>query len=196
MRQVICLALTAALCLFMFCGCGASSKSSDNKAQKIQEEFSSIENFDIGVNITADYGERIFEYKMKYSGNSDCGSIEVLQPESISGLVIEVLSSAGTTKLKYDGAELDTGELADTGLTPVDALPAMLSQWKRGYISDAAAEKLDGTDCILITYRISDTVLLKTWFDNATHLPIKSEISSDGYTVIYCDFENIITEQS
>lgn len=194
MRQVICILSVIVLCLCLFCGCGASEKGAENTAQKIQEEFFTMENAEIIANITADYGETVFKYKLKYRGSSDSGSIEILQPENISGLTAEVSRSLNSVKLSYDGIELDTGSLPETGLTPLDALPQMLSQWESGIFDDVFSEKLNGKDCILITCRISDTVLLKTWFDSITYLPVKADISSDGYTVINCDFENIITE--
>ena len=57
--------------------------------------------------LNADYGDRVYAYKLKYSGDMTSGSIEILEPASIAGLTVQV--SPDGTSLIYEDVTLDTG---------------------------------------------------------------------------------------
>ena len=115
-----------------------------------------------------------------------------MEPESIAGLTAEV--SVSGTSIEYDGVRLETGSLDQSGLSPIDALPVIISQWQNGYILSCGQMSVFAADAIVIETEISDKIIQKTWFDVKTHMPVRSEIMSDGYMVIECVFENVILE--
>ena len=162
------------------------------KAENICTEYASFSQFGVRALITADYGEHVLEYDMKYSGSASQGVIEIFAPETIAGLKVSV-STAEKTKLQYDGAELWAGELSEGGLDPISSLPVMINQWRGGYLESAIVERLEGGTYLAAIYSINDYTHLLTWFDMETHLPYKAEISSDGRTVIRAVFSNVTT---
>ena len=178
--------------ILLFTGCASSGKDADALALKIRAEYISAAKIETVVNITADYGEKVYPYKLRYTGSSSAGTIEVLEPDVIAGLKATVNVSGGT--LHYDGADLDTGALSPDGLSPLTALPVMLNQWQSGFITNSILETYNGTGALTVTTALSDNETQKVWFDAKTHLPIRSEISLDGRLVIACVFEDTTIE--
>lgn len=173
-----------------------SCQGTKNKGQAlaldIRTGLLAAEKLELTTTVRADYGERVYDFTFKYAGNADKGALEITAPESIAGLKAEVSVSDGT--LQYDGAVLDTGALTNDGLSPAEALPVLIAQWKSGYISGCNYEKFEDTETLAVTTDITQTVKQRTWFDVKTHLPIKAELSDNGRTVIACRFENVILE--
>lgn len=189
MRQVKILALMTALSMTL-CGC-AQGQSIEEKAIEIQKEYSAWESLDITAEVTADYGNRVYEFKLKYTGNDSEGTVEVLKPEELGGLTARI--SPDSSSLIYDGAELYLGELTADGLSPMDCIPMMIGQWSDGYIQDVVRETIDGTDTLAVTFTASEDVSITTWFEEDTNLPVKAEIYYDNSMVLWCEFENIVT---
>ena len=181
------LSIIILLCMAL---CACSSKSEASK-DDIAQEYSGFSEISVCADVTADCGDSIFEYGMKYSGSDVRGTITITAPESIAGLEIKADSASGETKLVYDGAELMAGELNEEGLNPVSAIPMMITQWKSGYVSEAQTELLDGAKLTALTYLISDETNLKTWFDPDTLLPYRAEIVTNGKTVVFCSFQDV-----
>ena len=181
----------AILTLFCAALCACSSKT-DLLKDAITHEYEDVSSLELRADITADCGDRIFEYGMKYEGSAESGTITVVSPELIAGLRVKTDFASGAASLLYDGAELMAEELDGDGLTAVSAIPAMLERWKNGYVSEAAGELLGGVKYAALTYPISGETTLKTWFDPDTLLPYRAEISASGKTVIFCSFQNVI----
>ncbi len=178
--------------LVLLSSCHGGKSKGQELALDIRASLIAAEKLEIGTVVRADYGERVYDFTFKYVGNADKGEIEITAPESIAGLTAEVSVSGGT--LKYDGAVLDTGAVTKDGLSPAEALPVLISQWQRGYISGCNFETLGDTDTLAVTTDITETVKQRTWFDVKTHLPVRSELSDNGKMVIGCQFDNVIIE--
>lgn len=178
--------------LIVLTSCASSENKADELALEIRTEFIAATRLDMTLSMTADYGNRVYEYKLTYTGDASSGTIELREPASIAGLTIK-LSVSGAV-MEYDGASLDTGVLMSNDLTPIDAIPLLISQWQKGYITECQYETYNDNDTIAVTTQISDTDMQKVWFDINTHLPIRAEISSNGTMVIACNFEDIKME--
>lgn len=189
MNKISKLLLCAVLCLFL---CSCENAGTTEKAENIGLEYAKCSEFGVRAEITADYGEHVLEYDMKYSGSASQGVIEIFAPKSIAGLKVQA-ATAEKTKLIYDGAELWAGELSKNGLDPVSSLPVMINQWRGGYVESSIVERLDGGTYLAVIHSIDDSTRLLTWFDMETHLPYKAEISSDSRTVIRAVFKNVTT---
>ena len=96
--------------------------------------------------------------------------------------------------MEYDGAVLDTGAVTEDGLSPAEALPVLISQWQTGYISGCNFEKLGDSETLAVTTDITETVRQRSWFDAKSRLPVRSELTDGGKTVITCEFENVVIE--
>jgi len=195
LRKAAILALTIALCLFLT-ACGGKS-GTDSLAEEIKKEYSGIENMTLIVSVRADYGSRVYDYKLRCEVDNDEMVIEVVEPEGIKGLKAHVTENG--IGLEYEGTTLDTGELFGKGLSPLEAIPLMIDAWKSGYITETRSEKVDQTDTIAVTFDLkpagSEKDLTHTvWFDKENHLPVKAELIYGGYRIIDCVFGNVILE--
>lgn len=172
--------------------CQGSKTKAEELALDIRTSLLEANKLEITTTVRADYGERVYDFTFKYSGNADKGEIEITAPDSIAGLKAEVSVSGGT--LKYDGAVLDTGAVTKDGLSPAEAIPVLILQWRSGYISGCNFEKFGDTETLAMTTDITQTVSQRTWFDVRTYLPVRAELSENGKMVIACQFENVTIE--
>lgn len=186
------LALTIALCLVL-CSCSkGGADTATEKALEMRTMFLESSNVTITSTLKADYGDKIYTFRLRYTGSADGGTIEVLSPDSLAGVKARIAQDG--TSLEYDGAIIDTGTITSSGLTPIEAFPLMLSLWQNGYISACGFETYEGTDAVAADIDISDTAAHRVWIDAETLLPIHAELSENGRAVILCDFENITAE--
>ncbi len=186
MRQVASLALMTAI-LAAMCSCAVTDGGkAQEQALELRTKYISAESYELTAKITADYGDRLFEYVICCVGDGDTCELKVLEPESIAGLMAEVTD--GGLEISYDGAELSAGALDGDGLEPAGAVPLMISMWQSGYISGAVYEKYSGSDTLKVTYRVTDGETLQTWFFKDSGMPMRAEILSSGRRVIACEF--------
>lgn len=191
LRRAAVAALGGILCLTLVsCGGALAGSSNEEKALSIRAEYIGAVSIEMTVALKADYGDRVYEYTLKYTGDTNSGELEVMEPEIIAGLKAEVSNS--DVSLKYDGAVLDTGAITEDGMTPIEAIPTMINAWKSGYISECYTEKLDETNTLVIVIDLSEGLSQRTWFDVTTNLPVKSETVSGEFVVIECKFENAL----
>ncbi len=177
--------------LFILCSC-SSANSGQDLALDIRENLLNASKLELTTDVTADYGDRVYQFTFTYTGNADKGALLITAPEAVAGLRAEVSVSGGT--LSYDGAELDTGALTLSGLSPAKSIPILLSQWQSGYISGCDYEKLANTETLAVKTDITETESQRTWFDVKKHLPIRSELSENGRMVVACTFDNVVIE--
>lgn len=189
MKRALLLALMIILALSA--GCAGGGDKDREKILEIRALYIGAEVFEAKVDMTADYGDRVYKYKLTYSGNGAKGELSVLEPMNIKGLI--ALIDGTDVVLKYDGAILDTGAFSTSGISPIEAFPLMINAWQKGFISSHYRERLGEHDCMVAEIDMTeiggtDTILHKVWFAADTGLPVKAEITSGGFTVISCDF--------
>lgn len=192
MRQVKTLARMIPLILIFLLSACASKSSGQELALDIRADLLKAAKIELKTDVTADYGDRVYQFTFAYTGNADAGEITITAPEDIAGLKAHVSVSGGT--ISFDGAELDTGPLSGDGLSPAASVPVLLSQWQSGAISGCNYEKLGKNDALAVTTAVTETVSQRTWFDVKTRLPLRSELSQNGKMVIACSFENVVIE--
>lgn len=137
------------------------------------------------ADIIADYGSIVHMFTLHF--DTEIARIEVLAPQIIAGVSIEV--SEGNTVLHFADTVLDTGPLTEDGLSPLAALPMIVSQWKDGHILTTHYETFHGISTVVMQTAISDHVRKFTWFDNETGFPIKSELLDGGTLILTVAFE-------
>ncbi|MDR2615408.1 MAG: hypothetical protein LBC28_02400 [Oscillospiraceae bacterium] len=187
LRAGIALILTTAIAAFA-ASCAGNSRRAEEKMLELRAELLASESLTATADIRADYGERVFDFKIKYTGGAELGEIAILEPESLAGVTARV--EDGGASLRYDGAALDTGPLGD-GLSPAGILPTLISEWKTGFVDMVREEKLGGRAALAMTSALTDRTSQTTWFDEITGLPIRAEAESDGRTALIVEFENV-----
>ena len=173
--------------LIFLCSCAFSPQSA---AEKIQNTLSETEEFTLTANIKADHGQRISEFKIecRYDGDAE---LEIIKPEIIRGVTAKY--DGEKYELSYGGNAVTTGAVTRNGLSPAEAIPVLINQWKTGYITASSYEKINGIDAVYFRSDITDSIFQGTWFEKDSARPVHSEIYEDRNLVIICDFED--TEQ-
>ena len=137
--------------------------------------------------ITADYGQRVYEYEMDAVLEGEEWTLTLTAPETVAGMTARYDGTEGT--LEYDGVWTETGTLDEGGLTPVSAFPALISAARGGYITACALEEEENllrVDCGDPTTSPGKGREAALWFDAATRELVKGEIYVDGFRVIAC----------
>ena len=119
---ILCLLLSA-------CGGGELGDRSEQLALDIRGDYLAMTACTATAEMTADYGQRVYEYSME--GET---VLSITAPENIAGIQARIQN--GETALEYDGVRLETGPLNEQGLSPVDALPVLLAAAREGFIAE------------------------------------------------------------
>lgn len=199
MRRVIC-ALMMTLILLTGCSRGGQGAggSAEELAMNIRTEYLAMTACHASVDITADYGQRVYEYSMDISWQKNGETrLTVTEPENIAGITARIQD--GKSYLEYDGASLETGVLSGTGLSPIEVVPAALNYILSGYIGECAFETVDEHELLWFCCRDPEAesgvgTEAAFWFDAETHALTQAEIMSDGYCVVRCVFQEFTKE--
>ena len=117
--------LVCVLMIILLTGCGAAEGSeAEELALTIRGEYLAIDSCAVQAAITADYGQRVYQYEMAAAVNGDETVLTLSAPETVAGLTARITGEDGL--LEFDGVAVETGPLDGQGLTPVSALPALL----------------------------------------------------------------------
>lgn len=185
-KCVVCVLMTTLL----LAGCGKAGVSeAEELALTIRGEYLAMESCAARAAVTADYGQRVYQYEMTVSVNGEETTLTLSAPETVAGLTARLTGEENL--LEFDGVSVETGPLDDDGLTPVSALPALLEAARSGYMTACALEedgallRIDCGDPEGTPGAGTETAL---WFDASTHALTRGEISVDGFRAILCEF--------
>ena len=124
-RCVGVLVLTMTLCLTLTCCGGEGGSQAEQLALDIRGEYLAMSGCAASMEVTADYGQRVYEYSVDLTWQREGESVLTLTaPENVAGVTARL--TEGETALDYDGVRVETGPLDDTGLSPVSAVPVLL----------------------------------------------------------------------
>lgn len=188
--------------LVLLTGCSRGEQSTAHAAEElalnIRAEYLTMTACTAAVDITADYGQRVYEYSTDMAWSKDGETrLTVTAPEKIAGITARIRD--GSSFLEFDGASLETGVLSGTGLSPIEALPAVLDYIGSGYIG-AFDFEMNGEEKFL-WFICRDPgcqpgvgIEAAFWFDPTSHALKRAEILSDGYCVVRCEFREFSME--
>ena len=172
----------------LLAGCGRLEVSeAEQLALEIRGEYLELERCSASLEITADYGQRVYQFEMDAQVQGEDAVLTLTAPETVAGLTARWAGEAGT--LEYDGVAVETGSLDPEGLEPVSAFPVLLEAARSGYLTacaleeDGAVLRVDCGDPAGTPGQGTETTL---WFDCGTHALLRGEIRVDGFRVIGC----------
>ena len=179
-----------ALLLLTACGGGGEQSQAEELALTVRGEYLAMERLSAQVELTADYGERVYDFALTAAVSGEETVLTLTQPEWVAGLTARITGEEG--RLEYDGLMVETGPLDGEELSPMSALPELLAAARSGYMAECALE--EGEDgAALLRVRCGDPEQrpgtgreVTLWFDGDSHALRRGEISVDGRRVITC----------
>lgn len=175
--------------ILLLAGCGPAKVSqAEELALTIRGEYLEMTTCSSKLSITADYGQRVYQYEVDAAVEGENTTLTLTAPETVAGMTARFTGEEGL--LEYDGVWTETGTLDEEGLTPASAFPALLEAARSGYITACALaeeETLLRVDCGDPTGSPGEGREISLWFDPTTHALVKGEISVDGFRVILCE---------
>ena len=170
----------------------AEGETADDLALKLRGEYLAAERCSGTACVTADYGQRVYQYELEFQSNEEETLLTLTAPETVAGLTARLSWKEGSV-LEYDGAVIETGPLNQDGLTPVSSIPSMLRTVREGYLDACVLEESEEGTTLRLTSRDpeqdpgkgTETVL---WFDPNMFQLLRGEIWQDGFCVIQCEF--------
>lgn len=186
-RSLLLLTATSALLLT---GCTGGGSSTKGKLEAAQSVYRTMSGCTAQAEITADYGQRVYGYTVDLTVKGGSGVMTVKEPENLAGTVLTW--SDGETRLAFDGAELDTGALSDSGLSPADAMPTILTACQGGEIVDCCMEEQAGAQVLHGTLDLDGDQggQIQCWFQPDSYGLLRAELSQDGVTVVTMQFSD------
>lgn len=182
------------LLFLVVASCGTlGNTDNDQLALKIRGEYLAAQMCQGTMSVTADYGQRVYNYKMTFQWEPRGDLIlTVTEPENLAGITARV--SQGKSMLEYDGVRLETGSLAQNVASPIDGFPLLLTDIREGYIAECGAEMLGQQQALRICCRDPNQMPGQgiegvIWFDWETHAMLRGELRSDGNTIVSFDLD-------
>ena len=175
--------------LLVLTACGEGNVTSSLDA-KFRQQYAGLTGFSARAQVTADYGERVYQYELSLTGDLTQGSLEVLSPENIAGTGFSWSDGGGS--VSYEGVTLETGSLSSDGLSPTDAMPMILNTLVTGKQLSAGEQTLEGEETVFLELANpaypdeSSTVLL--WLAREDGAMRRAEVTREGTTVVTYDF--------
>lgn len=184
-KRILIVVLFAVILMFSSCSEGFDG------ASECARRFSSVSAMDARVRIIADFPSREATYIVDYTYKKDGDdALTIRAPENVAG--VGAVISKGSASLTFDGASLETGELSKNGISPLSAIPSLISVWNGGNIAEAHYMNLGENETAFVITRISSPdgeTEYRTWFLKDNCAPVRAEIFSDGRRIIQCEFE-------
>ena len=192
---------SAVMCVLMMtlllsaCGGAGGESGPQEQALTIRGEYLEAAVCTARLNVTADYGQRVYTYSVDVTVAGEDTVLTVAAPEEVAGVTARL--SGADSRLEYDGTVLETGPLDGEGLTPLGAVPALLESARSGFMDSCTTQLLGERDTLRVACRDPEVPAgqgreTTLWFDSQTHALVRGEIAVDGYRVILCEFEQFV----
>lgn len=191
--------LSCVLMITLLTACAAGGEDPEVAAGVVQDTYRAMEGCTATVGLTAEIGTKVYTFTLEADCRREGDTVlTVTAPELLAGITARVRPQE--TVLEYDGAGLSLGNLDGQGLTPLNAVPAILYEAAKGYTADCVWADPDRTQLTVTTrdpaaaagagteyrmrFRRSDCALLQ------------AEISAGGVQVLTADFQNFTFTQA
>lgn len=198
MRRELC-ALMMTLVLPL-AACGGEGNQAEQGLQEIRGRYLEMTGCSGHADLVADYGQRVYTYGIDFYWQREGETLLTLTaPENVAGTVAHI--AAGETALEYEGIMLETGPLNPAGLSPVDAIPALLAYAREGFVAECVLEETEQGQQLRTLCRDPEAepgtgTEAELWFDLETGSFLRGEVSEDGFRVIQCDISRFAMELS
>lgn len=173
---------------------GGGEQTAEEEARQVRTEFLAAGSCSGTAEVTADYGQRVYEFTLNFSWEKEGETVLTLTaPEELAGLTAR--AAQGQTRLEFDGISLDTGELTGEGLTPLELVPALMEWTQTGFMAQCVYETLGETPALRVQFRDPDMKAgtgteCTAWFARTGHALLRTELFWNGELVLSGDFSD------
>lgn len=191
MGKRLCVRMMTLVLLLSACGGKVGGNEAEKTLVEVRGKYLEMTACSGHADLTADYGQRVYTYGIDFSWQREGETLLTLTaPESVAGTTAHI--TAGETALEYDGVMLETGALNEAGLSPVDAIPALLTYAREGFAAECVLEETEEAKKLHVTCRDPERppgtgTEADLWFDTETGNLLRGEISEGETTVIQCE---------
>ena len=192
--------IIALLLVLSACGGGAEGSQAEQLALEVRGTYLSLTGCTGSMEVTADYGQRVYQYTMDLSWTEDgTTTLTLTAPQEVAGITARL--EQGESALEYDGVRVETGALDTQGLSPLEAAPLLLETAREGFLAECLLEDWDGVQTLHVTSRDptrdpGQGREIQLWFDPETGAMLRGEIAWDGYTVVRCTFPSFVMSRA
>ena len=173
--------LFAPMLMLLLTACGGGEEK--DPAAELQAQYAAVTAATMEADITCHYEDEVRTYTLLCDYTPAKSTVTVLSPTNLAGISATVAD--GTLSLSYEDISLDAGGYSAAAISPVAALPKLMTAAASGYVTERSEETLGERPCLRLACDLPDDegTLYTTWYDQQTLLPLRSEISSDGTMV-------------
>lgn len=186
--------------LLLLAGCGGQKIDvAEQLALEIRSRYLSMAGCTALLEITADYGDRVFECELALDHTAGAETVlTVEEPELLRGVTARLKD--GESFLEFDGVILDTGPISPEGRSPIDCVPFLLEEIQGGFISRWGLEAMDERECVRFATsdpngQMGEGTECELWFDKESFAFLKGEIWVDGSMVLRCEAEDFMWKE-
>ncbi len=174
------------LLLFTLTGC----RGAEAPHERYRRDYRDLTAYSGEAKVTADYGDKVYQYCVTIDGDAKGGQIQVTEPESIAGTGYRWEKGSGTAT--YDDLTLATGHISGDGLSPADAMPVLLEALASGREIAAEEQELNGKQVLFLELgnpnHPEEVSRVQVWLDQTSGALCRGEILWQDKTVITVDF--------
>ncbi|MCD8367478.1 MAG: hypothetical protein LUC48_05565 [Clostridiales bacterium] len=186
--------LTLTLACALLSGCGSRGASATDQVDEVRVSYDCMTAYTASAAITANCSGRVYSYEADFSGDLTSGVMTVTAPDNIAGC--SVSWDEGGTVLDWEQVELETGALNGDGLSPVDAMPTILTCCTTGLLLECSLEA-DGSELYAEFENPENPACTALcWFDLADHGLLRAELTSEGQTLVTLVFDSFRLESA
>jgi len=172
--------LPALMISLLLTGCG--SLGAEGKLKDRRESLAEAGEISFTADVTANLGSEVFDCTLNCTWTPEKLRLEVTAPESIAGIRTEF--SDGKLSLGFGDVLLGVGTAEDGEITPVSAVPMLISALQSGFFRKVWRERDGETALLAADIYLSETGALTVWFAEDSLNPVHAEFSQEGSTVL------------
>ncbi len=186
LKQAKLLALT--ICLLVLCGCSKSEKY-EEMYSKWRDSYISLAEHSIEAVVTASDENKVCEYTLLYTLNTDGETVQVLAPELIADITAHIEKDG--TRLSFEGAMLETGSTLSENLSPLMALPTFMDIIKEGHSENSWRETKDEKEFVVTELEMPDGTIMTLWQNSTDMSPVYADVRSSDRVEIKINFTKV-----
>ena len=160
------------------CGC-AKEDAALEEALNFRTSLLSAGGCRYSADVTADLGEKTYEFSVDCVYDETEGTVTVTSPESIAGITAAV--SGDEAQLRFDGLALTLDGEEEGWLSPMAAAWTLGTAWETDYISAGGDDGGRYRMTILKGYD-EEEIQIDTWLEDG--IPVRSEVSCGGERIL------------